>query len=767
MIIKNLYFFIFLSTLCFSCRTSKIDHRSKINKNNSIKLNKIPALSLASDELTLYEVCKSKDDCIIGFDDGSGQSLPPLDSSNKYINISRCNNNGCNFIKKIPIKNHNEFAPSNDFIEGSQNQDLSILLATKAVSDHINSLKKCSTSKDPITADLKNYVKTIFKFDKKTTAQIFLDLKAVLNRPLDGNSLPDLKSWLKPSKTTFNLTDVSISKPVYRSEVWTFQSPVKKSFWSYYKDERKNKNSIFSSLQEAFVEWRHVNGGNHAALIIQKQNKRGDWDTVRYVSWPFKNDLPYDVIDEYSATNVKKVQMPEFTEERFFDFERWFRKQPYFYWGNEDEAGELAQKRLEAKEKIGEQLKLENEIAKITKVRASKALIKKAVRANFENLDLVKKRASLKAEIKKLENKIIVANKMESREPGLTKALIENQRKLDILNKKIKTNERIITSWYEDWQPYKKASLTSTQKTQAKQLFKDYLETEIKTESYRRKISAKDYKTKLTRDLNYYSAEIRATLFMPPEVDLDKYGFNQSDPSKTLELEEIFEKYHGFDPKNPKKWKKFIEKNYDNIKRTMSDFEYWGQYDTFSYEKQAFIDDGFEEYIYKFKTDEVLDDYNKTMRELHARRTKYSKEFDITKNNCVCSVVQSLDSLYETSHFSKKRRRWTTPDQLQKVAKDFSEKKTSLSSKSRVSAGATILGTTAIIALSSLVLKDSALFLSEDENNHLNNLDRKCVEKERKRYIEKMDGIFETANTDRIAQQLMKYFIVEKMSDNN
>ena len=65
-----------------------------------------------------------------------------------------------------------------------------------------------------------------------------------------------------------------------------------------------------------------------------------------------------------------------------------------------------------------------------------------------------------------------------------------------------------------------------------------------------------------------------------------------------------------------------------------------------------------------------IESYNKSVSSSSTKGVRYGKQFDITKNNCVCSVVESLDVLYRTDYFSKSRSRWTRPDDLKQWQKN-------------------------------------------------------------------------------------------------
>ena len=83
--IKNLCLVFIFMILINSCKLSKTDKKGNENpKPVNMFTDQIPKFDSTSDEFIMFEYCTKEKQCIIGFDDGSGQFFPlPIDFLNK------------------------------------------------------------------------------------------------------------------------------------------------------------------------------------------------------------------------------------------------------------------------------------------------------------------------------------------------------------------------------------------------------------------------------------------------------------------------------------------------------------------------------------------------------------------------------------------------------------------------------------------------------------------------------------------------------------
>ena len=715
-----------LSISCKSTEKPDVSSRSPQKTKNELKIRRIPKLNLAKDELTLFEFCKKDDSCIIGFDSGDGQYLHPIDKSYEYLRISKCNDDECKVISKKQIVNKHDLPISSELLRKSQNIDLMSVLAVESIFEHVKEIKTCPVSSTPVTGDLANYTSLMLNMQSRSKVELLLGLKHYLNHPLEEDNTLEVRSLLSPSDK-LSLTQ----EAKFRAQIFTFQSPDNKNFWYYYKKNEygpeKNKIGLFERIKKSIIDLKHFEGGNHISLMIQRQNAKGEWEDFRYVSWPYKNSIARDLYEKESetfGTRLKKTTLPEFSQTQFANFENWLRKQPYYNWGDEATVEQLYNSRKKAKIDIGEAIsELREDIKKINKTKGGSKLIKKAVRTNLQ-LDRLR---------------IEIYNNITDKERSSIK-------------KKISEGEKFLDTWFENWAPYRKLKRTPEQIAKDKILFNTYLAEEVKTEKYIETINDPEYKNEQLKKLNEHKRHLLISLFLEPTADLSIIGFNPNDPKKLLPIKEIFKKVHGIDPDDSEKWKNFIDENYEKISNVLNQS---GELGTKHLGKGALKAFGYESFAKQggIEVERHYKAYNEAMSGLYAQKKNYTGDFKITKNNCVCSVSRSLDTIYETNHFSKKKGSWTTPNQLEEIATAFAKPKKEIPHRNgHVFLGASILASAAMV---SVALAKDELF-----NLAVKLPDAQCVASSRERYIEEMDYIFEIANTDLVAQRLLQYFLV-------
>ena len=734
--IRSTLLFIILS---LSCKSLNFDRENR-NKSDSnfYDIHQIPKFSLKSDEFVMYELCKQDGNCSLGFDSGNGQFLLPIDKSYKKIVYKRCNIDACSLISEKSIDLQNERPLSNEIFSLNQDIDVSLLLAAQHVNSHIANLKKCSEKKmgSEVAYDegMNSYARSMLNYDRPIVKN-FLALKKFYNRELEEDNVLVLRNVQDSSqKEGLSLS----SAPNYRVQIYSFQPLEKSGFYEYYKANRTDKRGrakpFFENITHAFATWLQKEGGNHSALIIEKKNTQGIWAPVRYVSWPHENELTYDYWN-YRDSKTNKITVGMINEDQFFNFEKWFKKQPYYYWGDEVKSDELADDRLSAKKKIRKLLGIsDDQMRELNRDRLSRKLVKKSVRARIEN-------ERIKEELAQLNN-----NKAENP---------DDLKRITLLKKNLADNNKFLENWYKEWKTFRnlKVVFDTPTVTAIQNAFNDYLDEEVKTEKYKQEISSPVLREEALKQQNSSELKIKSVLLIPASVELDRIGFNTDNPAEIVQASELAKRYHGIDFSSPEKWNQFVDENYERFDAAWFSDPLFKSKINLSQDKLKEI--GFKGYIEleNIRLEENIKVYNNSVAFLHASITPYGRNSGVHQRNCVCAVVESLDTLFETNYFTSKKRRWTTPNDVAQTVEKFNNKNNNFV-VGKKSIGLGILAAAAGVG-AFYSYQNLKLALSQDEK-----FDSKCVYNERKRFFDIFDAIFEQANYNRTKLNLLKYFIL-------
>ncbi len=462
---------------------------------------------------------------------------------------------------------------------------------------------------------------------------------------------------------------------------------------------------------------------SYSSLRLEKRNPDGTWTLYREIS---SSDINPAI--QRAVRPRREIELPALTEADLVRFETWARKQAFIRPPNSEIDQELARRAFWVSRIAGFLIQTPDDIKQRFQEPHNRKVLADAIQ---RRKDIADKQAYLDEVIAFID--------------GGRTGLEDIRRSLVTSLASLNAADQI---WFRTLSFYDGALPGVGQLENG---LNNYLDAEFNID--RLKVN-QGRALELLRIKNVNLHTIRSLLLLPPNIDLERYAFNFASPWELLPLDDIFIKYHGFDPRDPAAWLHFRTTHQAEMLKQL-DLSY--RYTQWRPTDEAYRDiDSGTAFTWEQYRDRLLSpclvDYSNAVKELHSKgEVLPSTDTKLSSS----AIADSLKVLYRNEAF-RAGGEAVSAGVLEQRAQALSEGRP-LKGNMVVQIIGTLTAIGTIGAVSAVSYEASKKLLNLSDTNTNTTIDD-CIEQAKEQFYKNSEPVFEQLKAYDFFQRILDYF---------